>query len=201
MMYTDDTSLKSVVSAELYNKVLAIAKRRNMSEQEISKMKPWALAMTFSVPANEKGVPLDLQLYTDAIKAKKKLCGLEKIEEQINVFAKWELKQQVELLKLTVDNYDLISKQMESLMGYYTQRDLAGMAQLMKESPTTSEFLDENAFVFALVIRRNIVMANRMQPYLKTGNTFFAVGALHLPGEKGILRLLETMGYKITRVY
>lgn len=201
MIYTDDTRLESVVGKELYNKVLAIAKRRNMSEQEVSKMRPWALAMTFSVPANEKGVALDLKLYTDAIKAKKKLCGLEKLEEQINVFAKWELKQQVELLRLTVDNYDLIGQQMEALMGLYTQRDLEGMAKLMKESPTTSELLDENGFVFALVVRRNMVMVNRMQPYLKTGNTFFAVGALHLPGEKGILRLLESMGYKITRVY
>jgi len=86
-------------------------------------------------------------------------------------------------------------------MVLYSERNLEGMAKLMKESPTTSELLDENGFVFALVVRRNMVMANRMQPYLKTGNTFFAVGALHLPGEKGILRLLETMGYKITRVY
>jgi len=117
MIYTDNTSLKSVVSPELYNKVLAIAKRRNMSEQDISKMKPWALAMTFSVPANEKGVALDLKLYTDAIKAKKKLCGLEKLEEQINVFAKWELKQQVELLRLTVFDWSANGSVNGALLG------------------------------------------------------------------------------------
>ena len=43
-------------------------------------------------------------------------------------------------------------------------------------------------------------MFNRMQNYLQAGNTFVAVGALHLPGELGLLNKLRMAGYTVTRV-
>jgi len=39
-----------------------------------------------------------------------------------------------------------------------------------------------------------------MQDLLAEGNAFIAVGAAHLPGEKGILQLLEKQGYRLSRV-
>ncbi|MGH6944671.1 MAG: TraB/GumN family protein, partial [Geminicoccaceae bacterium] len=36
---------------------------------------------------------------------------------------------------------------------------------------------------------------------LMRGAAFVAVGALHLPGEQGILNLLARKGYTVTRVY
>ena len=40
-----------------------------------------------------------------------------------------------------------------------------------------------------------------MQPQLRQGNAFVAVGALHLYGDKGILSLLERDGWRVTRLY
>ena len=48
---------------------------------------------------------------------------------------------------------------------------------------------------------RNQRMAERAQPMLQAGKAFIAVGALHLPGDKGLLNLLEQQGYRIRRVY
>jgi len=36
---------------------------------------------------------------------------------------------------------------------------------------------------------------------LDEGAAFVAVGAMHLPGERGMLRLLEQRGYTVSRVY
>jgi hypothetical protein len=44
-------------------------------------------------------------------------------------------------------------------------------------------------------------MVERLRPRLAEGGAFVAVGALHLPGEEGILRLLERQGYRVTRLY
>ena len=44
-------------------------------------------------------------------------------------------------------------------------------------------------------------MVDRMQIRLIEGNAFIAVGALHLPGEDGILGLLEKDGFIVTPVY
>jgi uncharacterized protein YbaP (TraB family) len=52
-----------------------------------------------------------------------------------------------------------------------------------------------------LITRRNRLMAERLQPYLQEGNAFVAVGALHLPGETGLLELLEQRGYTVRVLY
>jgi uncharacterized protein YbaP (TraB family) len=44
-------------------------------------------------------------------------------------------------------------------------------------------------------------MVERMQPQLRAGNAFVAVGALHLYGEQGILGLLQRDGYRVSRMY
>jgi uncharacterized protein len=51
------------------------------------------------------------------------------------------------------------------------------------------------------VAERNLRMVERMTDRLAEGGAFVAVGALHLPGERGILNLLAGRGYRISRVY
>jgi uncharacterized protein len=51
------------------------------------------------------------------------------------------------------------------------------------------------------VDERNLRMVERMTDRLAEGGVFVAVGALHLPGERGILNLLAGRGYRISRVY
>ena len=48
---------------------------------------------------------------------------------------------------------------------------------------------------------RNEVMVERMQELLETGNAFIAVGAAHLPGKSGILKLLTEQGYQVSRAH
>jgi hypothetical protein len=57
------------------------------------------------------------------------------------------------------------------------------------------------AFKEALLDQRNHQMVERMMPLLERGKAFVAVGAAHLPGDEGMLHLLEQRGYRITRVY
>ena len=44
-------------------------------------------------------------------------------------------------------------------------------------------------------------MVERMLPLMEEGSTFVAVGAAHVSGEEGILRLLEQQGFTITTLY
>jgi uncharacterized protein YbaP (TraB family) len=58
-----------------------------------------------------------------------------------------------------------------------------------------------DSFVDNLIDRRNLLMVERMAMRLAEGNAFIAVGALHLPGDQGILHLLEQQGYKVRPLY
>src|SRR3546814_9044049 len=57
------------------------------------------------------------------------------------------------------------------------------------------------AYKKAFLDDRNHRMVERLVPLLERGKAFVAVGAAHLPGEEGMLHLLEQQGYRITRVY
>ena len=57
-----------------------------------------------------------------------------------------------------------------------------------------------NSFKSLLLDTRNQRMAERAAPFIEDGNAFIAVGALHLPGETGLVQLLRDRGYKVTAV-
>ncbi|MBI3774645.1 MAG: TraB/GumN family protein [Gammaproteobacteria bacterium] len=59
----------------------------------------------------------------------------------------------------------------------------------------------EQKLIAELIDARNLRMLERMAPRLKEGKAFVAVGALHLPGDHGLLRLLEKAGYHVSAMY
>ena len=59
----------------------------------------------------------------------------------------------------------------------------------------------EKADLLSRIVRdRNLVMAEGSKPHLEKGNAFIAVGALHLPGEEGLIELIRKQGYTVTRI-
>lgn len=56
------------------------------------------------------------------------------------------------------------------------------------------------AFWDVLIASRNRIMADRAAAELEKGDVVMAVGALHLPGEDGLVELLRQKGFTVTRV-
>jgi TraB/PrgY/gumN family len=54
---------------------------------------------------------------------------------------------------------------------------------------------------YLLLVHRNIKMAQRMDSMAHIRNSFFAVGAAHLPGEDGLIKLLQAKGFSVTPVF
>ena len=48
---------------------------------------------------------------------------------------------------------------------------------------------------------REAAMVERVLPYVKRGNTFVAVGALHLAGESGMVERFRRAGFTVTRIW
>jgi len=52
-----------------------------------------------------------------------------------------------------------------------------------------------------IVDNRSVTMAHRLYLPLRSGRVFAAVGATHLYGTRGVLRLIEQQGYRVARAY
>jgi uncharacterized protein YbaP (TraB family) len=153
------------------------------------------------MPASETGLVLDMMLYQSALEQGKSVHGLETVEEQLNVFEALSEKDQVLLLQDAVENFPELDALHAELLEAYKQRDLAGLMALGEAAMQAGDQQLADEFQQHLVVDRNHRMSDRMQVYLRQGEVFIAVGALHLPGEEGLLNLLEQQGFTVRRLY
>ena len=124
-------------------------------------------------------------------------------DEQVAAFENMSDADQVALLRHAVETHAGLKAILEELVQAYLQRDLGLMWRVGESEVAQRPELKPLKAVFdqRLLFDRNSRMAERMQPQLKSGQAFVAVGALHLYGEQGLLSLLARDGYRVSRIY
>jgi uncharacterized protein YbaP (TraB family) len=201
MIYMDGRDLPGVIGKKRYRRVVAAMADRKVPEDMLRHYKAWSVATLLSMPPAETGMFLDMVLYTNAISSKKRVVGLESVAEQISVFDDLSDSLQIALLDDALNNLELIPVMLNQLMDAYLARDMAALVKTSEEFMQQGDPKVEAIFQQRLVADRNKIMVERLQPLLQKGRVFVAVGALHLPGNNGILQLLENMDYRVTAVY
>jgi hypothetical protein len=201
LLMTDGNTLESVIGRRLYERTVAVMSKRGMPEMLVANMKPWAVAVMLMTPAGNNGVVLDHVLYQSAVAAGKKVHGLETVAEQMGLFDDLSHKDQIALLEDTLDNLDIIGQMLDELLIAYLDRDLKRLLELNEASMRDSDPLLAKTLNRKVIVERNYRMAERMQSRLSEGKQFIAVGALHLAGEQGLLKLLSERGYRLSRIY
>ncbi len=201
MMISDGKDLPGLIGQARYAKSLPLLAAYGIPDLMAREMKPWAVAVTLSMPKPQTGLFLDQVLFTQAQQQNKATYGLETFDEQLNIFDKLTLQQQIVLLDDALENHPKLAQQLTTLINLYINRDLTGMKKYADSLNQKSDPELVKAMEKTLLVDRNLRMVERMQVRLLEGNAFIAVGALHLPGEKGLLRLLQNRGYAIKPVY
>ena len=201
MLLPGDKTLQSVIGAQRYKKCVGLMAAYGAPEMMVSKMKPWAIAAQLSMPKPQTGIFLDLKLYQMAQSQGKKIYGLETVAEQMGIFDSMSLSQQLIMLDQAIKDYPTMPAKINLLLRLYVKRDLQGMERFSKKemkkvNPEMAKLIDTK-----LIKERNHRMVDRMQPQLAAGKAFIAVGSLHLPGEQGILNLLQQRGYTLSALY
>jgi len=85
---------------------------------------------------------------------------------------------------------------MDNLMAAYIAQDIENL-YFLTISDTTMPVI----FVDAFVIKRNINMTKTIIKNSRKQSVFYAVGAAHLGGPKGIIALLRKKGYTVEPVF
>ena len=200
MLLSDGRRLSEIVGKSLYEQTAAALRTRGIPDAVTEHMKPWAAATALSMPVPETGRVLDVVLFQRAQQAGKPLHGLETIAEQLEVFDGLPLEDQVGLLRDAVEQVAGLDAMLDELLAAYKRQDLAAMVAINEAAMATGDPRLAGEFQRRLIVDRNHRMAERMEPWLQQGGAFVAVGALHLPGEQGLLRLLEQRGYSVRAV-
>lgn len=201
MYFTDGTQLKNIIGDDRYQKCTELLVQYGIPDLMVNMMKPWAVATTLSLPKPQTGQFLDLMLFQQAMAAGKSVHGLETAQEQMSVMDEMPESEQLAMLDEAIENFDNLPGIFQRFVEAYLSRDLRQLQKLndefmAKSDPKVAQRFEEN-----LVVKRNHLMVKRMQARLAEGNAFIAVGALHLPGNEGILNLLSKQGYKVKSVY
>jgi hypothetical protein len=169
-------------------------------------LEPWAVTAMFSFPPSElqrqmRGLqPLDMQLMDKAEASGKRLIALERVEEQLEAFAGYSDQEQIAMLTQTLESVGSVEGDFARMKGAYLAGDLADLSALADEGFAKLDPALSGRVQQRLIADRNRHMADRLEPLLNQGRLFVAVGALHLPGEGGVLNLLAQRGYRITAV-
>jgi uncharacterized protein YbaP (TraB family) len=77
----------------------------------------------------------------------------------------------------------------------YKEENITAVAEKMNDKKFSSEEI--NRWVLEA---RNTNWVKQMPEMMKKQASFFAVGAAHLPGKKGVLELLKALGYTVKPV-
>jgi uncharacterized protein len=206
MMFTDATTITSLVDPKDLPALEKGLADRGMPLAAVNRMKPWMLSGVLAVPACEtKRIQdgaqlLDIKLGMDAKLAGKQIGGLETIIEQFDAIASLPMKSHIEGLVESASLGELTGDVMETMVDLYIQGHIGKIMPLVKNIAPAGVSTSGNSGVFeeVMIHARNTTMANRAEQFLAKGNAFIAVGAMHLPGEKGLVEKLRTAGYAVT---
>ena len=203
MVLAQGQSLRAVLGGMLFDATVPVMAQRGVPEPALLRLKPWAVVMLLSGPRHKTGQVLDLSLYEIARQQGKSICGLETVEEQVAVFDTAPVAEQVILLRDSVTRYAEQSALLPRLIERYLARDLAGLVSLSQDSGPSEAAVKRvvDGFMQRLLAQRNPRLVDRMDAVIRSGGAFIAVGALHLPGEQGVLRLLHQRGYTLEAIY
>lgn len=183
---------------------------QSMPVEAVGPLQPWFVTVALATPACEaertaEGAQvLDLALLNRARADGKALHGLETAVEQIEALASMPLELQADNLVATIDLMEELPDIFETMIALYDEGRIAMITTAIDRlapSGTDEEAAAAiyTAFEERVVTRRNLTMAARLAPILDQGGAFVAVGALHLPGDEGLVELLRKTGWTVTR--
>ncbi len=206
MRLQEGRTLAGIVGPAIYGKLLKRAAVYGLPAQQMNQLQPWAASMIFSVPLAEldreaSGIlALDRTLQQAADGRGIPVHGLESLKEQIATFSDASEREQIDNLRLTLDLNPEIDSAFAEMKKLYLAGDLDALHAMVKSMFPPKDAHLERQFERDFIEKRNKRMANRMARYVKQGDAFVAIGALHLSGAQGVLHLLEIRGYTVTRI-
>ncbi|HEX6847083.1 MAG TPA: TraB/GumN family protein [Chitinophagaceae bacterium] len=198
----NDTTLADLLSKEDYEKVKEYMESKSnlLPFSKLETYKPMlasSLLMESGIGC-EESVAMEQLIMEQAKKNGKRIEGLETMSYQASIFDSIPYKLQAEqLLKYVNDGGSTseVDKQFEDMIEAYKAQDIEKLGEFVKEDETGLGNYED-----ILIYNRNRNWVKKLKTIMPEKALTIAVGAGHLAGENGLIKLLRKEGYTVKPV-
>ncbi len=223
--YSDGTTLKDHISAELYQEVVEALAPVGMPEEQVAQFKPWALANSFTAlsmldeTSSDNAMALDLYVNAKATNADIPVEGVETYAFQGRIFDGLSDEYQENYLTMTLAmflgmdaaedlseeekaEYEAALKEQDDAinrwMDQWKTRDVDAFAKDYPKDEISSNPDDElNSKLFEGRDPNMIAWADRYLKQEGSHTGIMTVGAGHMIGNTGVVQGLKDLGYTV----
>lgn len=194
MIYPQGDQLSKHLSKETSDALDEFCAKYSLPRQALERLRPWAVAMMVSVlPLQKAGADpqhgIDMH-FMDAIKPPQRIDAFETVDFQISLFTSLSEQEQVDMLVAALKQSD----KMRQLENAFFAADVPAIEKGLNDGLS-------QRLMKRMIDDRNITMAAKIDEYLKGKEpVFVVVGAAHLIGEKGVVKILQDKNYKVEQI-
>ena len=202
MKMKGDTTLRDLLNDADYKKVKDHFEKKGslLPFSMLETYKPILAASTLeqgALPCDNTAM-MEQVIMNEAKENKKTIRGLETMSYQAGILDSIPYKLQAEQLLgyiNSADNGGDEDQQLKEMFDAYKKQDLNKLEELMVATEAGMA-----GFTDILLYNRNQNWVKKLKLLLTEKSLLIAVGAGHLPGEKGVIKLLRKEGYQVTPV-
>ena len=202
-MYASSRSIQNDLKPDTFSLLMDYLEANHMVLDQVKRMKPWYLMLT--IGQRELGrlgfdaeLGIDLYLQQLALQEEKEILQLETFSEQIEILSSDPMSLQELSLRVSLEETQTVAGDLDNLLDAWQNGDADKMLDLTLQA--TARYPELSRQMDNLIDKRNIKMTDKIREYASTTGTYLVVvGALHMGGEKGIIRLLRD-SYEVTQL-
>jgi uncharacterized protein YbaP (TraB family) len=193
-----DTTLGMLLSTEDYRFVQEKFRNKRIPMKIIERLKPMFIAdlanQDFSGSGTEPMTSYEMEFLNRAKQQNKKVRGLETAGYQISVLDSIPYLLQAQMLVEEMRKGSKNNREYKRLVKIYKRQDLEMLGKMTLGADDFGSYND------ILLYNRNRNWIPVMENFMQKNSMFFAVGAAHLLGDRGVISLLRKRGYLLTPI-
>jgi uncharacterized protein YbaP (TraB family) len=200
--FTETETLFDLLDADQEAVLKEASDNVGASFKAFRRVRPWLVTQQITTRQMMKNGYLpqfgvEAQLALQAQEDGKEFLYLETPADQLRALSAAPLQEQIASLVLRARTIDQFVTFLDQIIVEWLDGDIEGLG-LMTSNPELQ--VSRDGFE-ALIIQRNRIWAPQLESLLDTdGTVLVAIGAAHLAGDEGVVKILERRGLKIEKV-
>lgn len=202
-VYGDGRKMLEELTPETAELFTAYLEERSLPTAMFNSMRPWMAAMMITVVEMQRlgyqpEFGIDKHFLNQAKEGGKPVRQLETARFQIDLLSSFPEKLQDTFLRQTLIDQDRVGDMIDEMISSWRDGQVETLEEILVAQSEDPEMQAVNE---AMIDDRNHAMAEKIAAMIEAGETpFVVVGALHLVGDEGVVRLLEDAGYQVRQV-